>query len=509
MIAIAWKATAVLIAAFCATRILQGRSAALRHFIWTAAFGAMLALPLSVYTPRGGALPGATIQMPAIVMTVQPRPAGSAPAPTKRVPWLEILYAAGVLLAASRFAAGALRTSWIVRHATASTLGGEFGSHVVFSAAAPMPMAWGILRPVVVLPQAAADWPAARLRAVLLHESMHHRRRDLLTQAIAQAACCLYWCNPLSWVALARHRDERERACDDAVLQRGIAAHDYATHLVDVVRAVASSRQRWSDAPAMADSSSLESRVRAVLDRETDRRPLTRRMAFTIAAAAIALLAPLAVFDLRAQAAAGTLTGVVTDPSGAVVPNCRVTAKNLDGTNQETAVTNSVGEYRLTGIPPGHYALEFAVRGFAVGRSDVTLVSGAVARVDRPLEVGHVSEVVTVSGRRSTPIVAPQVAQPQRIRVGGNVTPMRLVRQPRPFYPPELQQAGVEGTVMLKAIISKDGAVLHAQVVNSVDPRLAKAALDAVATWVYSPTLLNGEPVETLTSIDVNFELEK
>ena len=83
------------------------------------------------------------------------------------------------------------------------------------------------------------------------------------------------------------------------------------------------------------------------------------------------------------------------------------------------------------------------------------------------------------------------------------------MRQTRPVYPPELQQLGVEGTVILRAIISKDGAVLHPQVVNSVDPRLAKAALDAVAQWQYQPTLLNGEPVETLTTIDVNFQLEQ
>jgi protein TonB len=93
--------------------------------------------------------------------------------------------------------------------------------------------------------------------------------------------------------------------------------------------------------------------------------------------------------------------------------------------------------------------------------------------------------------------------------VGGMVTPVKLVRQTRPVYPPELQQLGVEGIVMLRAIISKDGAVLNPKVVNSVDPRLAKAALDAVSQWVYQPSLLNGEPVETLTAIHVEFQLEK
>jgi TonB family protein len=508
MIAIAWKATAILIAAWCAAGCLHRRSAALRHFIWTAACTALLVLPLLSMAPTARSLPAAAIEAPAAAITVHATAPIAPPAP--RVPWLFVLYAAGVLLAASRFLTGALRTSWIVRHAAPSPLGAEFDSRVVLSPAAPMPLAWGILRPVVVLPTAAASWPAARLRAVLLHESMHHRRRDLLTQAIAQAAGCLYWCHPLVWLALARQRIERERACDDAVLRGGVPAHEYATHLLDVVRAVASSRQRWSDAPAMAEASGLESRVRAVLNRDTDRAPLTRATAFAVTAAAIVLLAPLAVINLHAQNAVGTLTGVVQDPSGAVVPNCQVRAKNLDGTNQEVTRTNPAGEYALPGIPAGHYALEFGARGFSVAKLNADLGAGAVARVDARLEVGQTAEVVTVNGRRGTPLAAPQIARPaQRIRVGGMVTPMKLLRQTRPVYPPELQQLGVEGTVILRAIISKDGAVLHPQVVNSVDPRLAKAALDAVAQWQYQPTLLNGEPVETMTNIDVNFQLEQ
>jgi periplasmic protein TonB len=122
--------------------------------------------------------------------------------------------------------------------------------------------------------------------------------------------------------------------------------------------------------------------------------------------------------------------------------------------------------------------------------------------------VGQMQETITVSAPRLGPASAPQTGRtPERIRVGGNVTPSRLLRQPRPVYPPELQQAGVEGVVRLRAIVGKDGLVLQPQVINSVDPRLARAALDAVAQWRYQPALLNGEPIETLTQIDVSFEL--
>ena len=504
MMPIAWKATVILVAAWCAAAGLRRRSAALRHFIWTITFGGLLLLPLS-FVGHGHPVPGAVVTIPTIDVPVR---AGSGSAPNFR--WMTVLYVAGASLFAARFLIGALRTSWIVRHASPSTLGDHIGVRVVSSAHAPMPLAWGILRPVIVLPLDALTWPAARLSAVLLHESMHHRRRDLLTQAVAQLACCLYWCHPLAWVALGRQRRERERACDDAVLRNGISPHDYATYLIDVVRAIAAGRRGWSDAPAMADASTLESRVRAVLDRDLDRRPLTAGTALLVTVAALLLLTTASVVNLHGQSSGGAISGVVEDASGARVPNCKITAKNLDGPNEEATVANLAGEYRFAAIPPGRYLLEFRSAGFAVRKVNADVVAGAVARADGKLDVGQVTETVTVNGKRSTPLPnsAPTRAA-QRIRVGGMVTPLRLLRQTRPVYPPELQQAGVEGTVMVRATVALNGSVLNPQVINSVDPHLAKAALDAVSQWQYQPTLLNGEPIETVTTVSVDFHLEQ
>jgi len=96
------------------------------------------------------------------------------------------------------------------------------------------------------------------------------------------------------------------------------------------------------------------------------------------------------------------------------------------------------------------------------------------------------------------------------IRVGGNVQAAKIVRQPRPEYPADLQQAGIEGTVTLKAVISKEGLPISIQTVgNGVDQRLAVAAAKAVAQWRYQPALLNGEPVETMVTIDLSFTLDQ
>jgi len=424
------------------------------------------------------------------------------------------------MAAASRFVIGAFRTSLMVRRAPQAvyaegivtdlvrSLGLGTNVRTLESDSAPMPLTWGIAHPVVVLPEDASGWPAGRLETVLLHELVHVKRRDLLAQVIGQMACSLYWFHPLAWVALRQLRKERERACDDAVLLRGVEAHDYAGHLLDLVRALAAKRSPWVDAPAMAESSDLESRVKALLDRNRNRRPVSRRLAVAMAGLAVAVLLPLAAITAHAQAAMGTLTGVVTDPSGARIPDCKVIAKGLDSANQETAIANAQGEYRFASIPSGRYALEFMSRGFALGKGNTVLVAGATAHVDAALELGGVSETMVIHGQKPGSVAAPHSdGAGQRVRVGGMVEAVRLVRRVNPSYPADLQQLGVEGTVVVSAIISKSGAVLSPRVRNTVDPRLAKAALDAVQQWVYQPALLNGEPVETITTISLNFQL--
>ena len=100
----------------------------------------------------------------------------------------------------------------------------------------------------------------------------------------------------------------------------------------------------------------------------------------------------------------------------------------------------------------------------------------------------------------------PKPATPSRIRVGGNVEAASLVNKVTPIYPPIAKTAHVSGTVVLHAIIAKDGTIQELQFVSG-PPLLMKAAMDAVREWRYRPTLLNGEPVEVDTTIDVVFTL--
>jgi TonB family protein len=94
--------------------------------------------------------------------------------------------------------------------------------------------------------------------------------------------------------------------------------------------------------------------------------------------------------------------------------------------------------------------------------------------------------------------------QPQSIRVGSEVQSAKLIRQPAPVYPPEAKAAGISGRIILNVVVAKDGTVKDVSLVSG-HPFLVAPAEDAVKQWVYKPTLLNGEPVEVLTQVEVNF----
>ena len=99
-----------------------------------------------------------------------------------------------------------------------------------------------------------------------------------------------------------------------------------------------------------------------------------------------------------------------------------------------------------------------------------------------------------------------QASEVPRIHVGAEVQAANLIRTVPPVYPPEAQQARIQGTVHFQVTIAADGHVQDLQLVSG-HPLLVKAARDAVQQWAYKPTLLDGELVEVVTTVDVNFTL--
>ena len=119
---------------------------------------------------------------------------------------------------------------------------------------------------------------------------------------------------------------------------------------------------------------------------------------------------------------------------------------------------------------------------------------------------GGVPNAMLAEMARAVPPAVVKPAPPQKLRVSSGVAAGMLVLQIKPQYPRLAMQARVQGTVVLQAVIGKDGTVRDLHVLSG-HPLLAPAAMEAVKKWRYRPYLLNNEPVEVDTQINVNFTL--
>ena len=151
-----------------------------------------------------------------------------------------------------------------------------------------------------------------------------------------------------------------------------------------------------------------------------------------------------------------------------------------------------------------------ALRGRLPVREGDVLTRDALSRIrqvatefDEHLTVSYEKAAADGANLR---IGLPAALAPPQVRVGQKVQEAMVLRRVDPVYPPLAMQARVSGVVRLSATIGKDGAVKQLQV-ESGHPLLIPAALEAVKNWVYKPTLLNGDPVEVVTQIEVSFSL--
>jgi len=136
----------------------------------------------------------------------------------------------------------------------------------------------------------------------------------------------------------------------------------------------------------------------------------------------------------------------------------------------------------------------------------VTSMAGVVGGVPGGVPGGQMGGVIGGIVNATSNLPVPKIATPQRIRVSSGVQSGLLIRRVNPTYPPLARQARIQGVVILQAQISKDGNIENLQLISG-HPMLAPAAIEAVRQWKYKPYLLNGEPVEVETQVQVNFTL--
>jgi TonB family protein len=536
------KATLLLALTAGAGYSLRHQSAAERHHVWALGVAGSLALPLLTLllpswhsTALGNAAKlwgptHAAVQKTAFptLPSIMIDAVTASPLSGQLSKLALLLWALGSLFVLLKLLGGFARLAWLSARST--SVGGDDWAQMVVGFCKPlgiarpvqllqcadtasMPLTWGIVQPRILLPAGAKDWSSDRRKAVLSHELAHIARHDWFLQICAELARSLYWFHPLVWFAAANLRNESERACDDSVLNGGINASDYANQLLDLARTLRNAHRGWSAALAIARPTNLERRFIAMLNPSLNRRGLSRGTRLLARIAVLCVLLPLAALRLPGQNLSGKFTGTIFDASGAAVPNATIIMASHKANPVGMTTSDTEGSFVFKALPAGEYEMKVLKPGFAVYRApQVALEPGRDLAMTVKLEIGSLTDNVDVQAKGATKASlstdAASKPKPTRIRIGGNVEAAKVLTKVQPIYPESAKAAGVQGTVVLHVIVSKDGRPLQLEVVNSeVNPDLARAAVEAVSQWRYQPTLLNGEPVEVDCTISVNFKL--
>jgi TonB family protein len=530
------RASLVMLAALAASAALRGRSAALRHWVLAAGiFSAAAVAPLGTALPAWDfpIQPARTIDTPASPIQSAAAPSvqnsgtdtgvASPDPPSARrsvEPFVGVTWAAGVAISVMLLLSSFIRLVRVTRDATSIThprwleanhdLSARLnvrGDVALLKTNLPgMVGTWGWRRPCVLLPNHCESWSDARIRIVLGHELAHIRRADWSIQIAAEMVRAAFWYSPVFWIACARLRRESEQACDDAVLEAGVPADEYASHLLEIARTCRPAPRCAAVVP-IARPSTLEWRITAMLNTTLARRRPTRRAMAIALAVILGVTVPAASFRATGQSGPMPLTGVVYDMTGAVLPEVTITLEDAPGIRR-TATSDGSGRFDFGVVDPGRYVLTSALIGFLSITQELTLREARNWERAITLQVGTIQERVTVREQRTSGDAAATIAPVGAVRIGGNIRAPRKLEDVRPEYPAAMRDGGFEGIVPLEARIGVDGRVVSVHVSSAyAHPELVKAALDAVRQWRFSPTLLNGAEIEVLMNVTVQFSL--
>ena len=589
-------------------RALRRRAAALRHMILAASLGAAAIAPALEATVPQWEMPllaGASVTSSGLTLESEQAPApvaeAVAPVPARRLTWVAAFAAVwgiGAFVVLAGLLAGVVRLmsmtrrcrpvhsrAWRERTAALSVQNGLVPPVDVLECPdRALLLTWGLFQPRIIVPAGAASWTDDRIDVVLAHELAHIVRRDWALQILAEIVRAVYWFNPLVWITCRQLRDESEQACDDAVLRRGLNPVDYASHLLAVARHVLADGRTWASAPAVADPSTLERRVAAMLTVSHDRQPITRAAAAFALAGMFAVAVPLAAVTLterrdsstvvasarsdialvapeparppvklitaprralpRAAAAAtqapASVSGVVRDTSGAVLPGVQLTLTNTASGTSSSTTSDMTGSFAFRDLAPSSYRLEAKLPGFASLLNELTVASGENVQRMMTLRVGSVVETIVVNCATAAAVVTtptPAVprhaqagpafdlryatlrlwtgiraslgitptfaAQAPPLRVGGQIAAPRRTKDVKPTCPGVPIGAG--GVVLLEATLGPDGLIKDVKILRSIEgrPEFGQTAIEAVRQWEFTPTRLNNVPVPVIITVTV------
>jgi TonB family protein len=424
------------------------------------------------------------------------------------------------------------------------------------------PATFGLSSAIVMLPQKFAFFDANTQRAIICHELLHVKRRDVAAAALEEIVFAFLWFHPWAWVLRSRIRTAREQVVDREVIALignreiyvrclvELSGHDLVPHLstgmltgrelrtrIDaVLTQVRMSRQR-----AFATGLVLLGVVGATGSFASWAVPLRgasvpyepsgialSRLTASVSGRAAAIRPglgqpPIEVAGLRAMPAQAQQTSPSRSRRQLTTPYAEypqdALEKRISGTVIVDIVVNPAGDVTTGAVVSGPQELRASAFKAALAlKFDAGLATTPMrALVEYRLTAD--SWGVRISSVASGAQVSTDLGLLRRaqdalnreapltgVRVGGGVLPPRKVKDVPPVYPAAAQDARVQGVVILEARVDENGNVSDVRPLRSI-PLLDQAAIDAVKQWQYTPTLLNGAAVPVVMTVTVNFTL--
>ena len=427
-----WQSTIFVAAAALLTLVLRKQHASIRYWIWQAASVKFL-VPFSLLVAVGNQLtwPGRPAAGTKLYIAIEVL-SGAAPKSFSALvylfPTMAAVWLCGFIVVLALWCREWRKMSAAAREAAPLDQGREVETlrrvefmlgvrnrtDILLTRASLEPGVFGIVRPVLLWPEGMSPrLDDAQLEGILAHEIQHNLRRDNLAAAIHMVVEATFWFHPLVWWLGARLVEERERACDEKVLEMGCQRQEYAEGILKVCE--------------------------------------------------FCLASPLPCVS---GVAGGDL------------------------------------KKRMVQI-----MIERNLRKMGVGRK-LLLGAAAVGAIAVPIASGIASAPPRAAQEQTQGGAKEQPEPSQGVRVGPGEMAKLLVKKVNPSYPDAAKKAGIQGVVVLTAVISKDGDIEMLQIVSG-HPALAPAAIEAVKQWKYRPYLVQGKPTEVKTRIEVNFSLAK
>jgi len=361
--------------------------------------------------------------------------------------------------------------------------------------ASAAPFVAGSLRPIVVVPRAVVErLDRDELRAVLIHEGEHLRRRDPLRYSVLSALRAALWFYPPVWWLARRIREMIEMVCDEAVVRSGLSATIYCRSVARVLSLGLTRRHAVSSVGILGQRSSfLSRRLERIRSGRRSKSMYSHRLTVALSALAAVVLSLLPFAPATSVRAGDEMPGLgwdqLEEADLPVMLNFRET--RADKIFEALGASSGV-EFRVDD--------EIANKPVSVNLDRMPLKEALI----------HLG-VVTGAGYK---ILGPRVVEVNPILLAGtaNVTLPKLIPDSKvnPEYPEVARASGIQGRVILQALIENTGTVARTEVL-SVDPPdykpFIKSAMKAISQWHYEPATSEGQPVDVYFTIRVDFKL--